>query len=299
MSAATILQTRGLSKRYGRVEVLRGLDLEVRGGEIYGFLGRNGAGKTTTIRILMGIIGGDGGALELFGSKVARPTRAQKRDIGYVSQEQHFYPWMTCARLGRFVAGFYPTWDEREFQRLLHVLYLPADRKVGDLSHGMRAKLALALALAHRPRMLILDEPTAGLDPAARREFLEIISREGRTAERTTFFSSHIIAEVEQIADRVGILEQGQLRYEGPLAELAATVRRVIFPLDADQTSSVNVPPGFDVLSNDQPRDGRRSLVLSAPPAQWETTAIDGAIIEALSLEDIFLALTIGRVAEL
>jgi len=289
-----VLKARGLTKKYGRVEVLRGLDLDVRASEIYGFLGRNGAGKTTTIRILMGIISGDDGAIELLGENRKRPSREQKRHIGYVSQEQHFYPWMTCARLGRFVAGFYPTWDEREFQRLLHVLYLPPDRKVGDLSHGMRAKLALALALAHRPRMLILDEPTAGLDPAARREFLEIISREGRAAERTTFFSSHIIAEVEQIADRVGILEQGRLRYEGPLAELAATVRRVFFPLEM-----VNVPPGFDVLSNDQPRDGRRSLVLHAPPALWDSTPIEGATIEPLSLEDIFLALTIGRVAEL
>jgi ABC-type multidrug transport system ATPase subunit len=194
---------------------------------VYGFLGRNGAGKTTTIRMLMGIIRPDGGTIELFGEPTRRTTIAQKRRIGYVSQGQFFYPWMTCRTLGRFVAGFYPAWDDAEFDRLLRVLDVPWDRKVSALSSGTRVKLALALALAHRPEVLILDEPTAGLDPVARREFLEMIGRQARTHHRTTLFSSHLVDEVERIADRVGIIHKGRLCYEGSIPTLRQMVRRI------------------------------------------------------------------------
>src|SRR5258705_11984621 len=199
-----VLSARGLKRAFGKVRAVDGLDLTVHAGEIYGFLGVNGAGKTTAIRLIMGIIKPDAGTLELLGEKTRRTTIRQKQSIGYVSQEQTFYPWMTCRALGRFVGGLYPTWDSREFERLLRVLDLPPDRKASQLSGGMRVKLALALALAPRPALLILDEPTSGLDPLARREFLEIIQRQSRDHRRTTFFSSHLIDEVERVADRVG-----------------------------------------------------------------------------------------------
>src|SRR5262245_25386800 len=170
--------------------------------------------------MLMGIIKADRGSMDLFGQATRRTTIAQKRRIGYVSQGQFFYPWMTCRRLGRFVGGFYPTWDPVEYERLLNVLDVPYDRKVSALSGGTRVKLALALALAHRPEMLILDEPTAGLDPVARREFLDMIGRQARMHRRTTLFSSHLVDEVERVADRVGIIHRGRLRYEGPIDAL-------------------------------------------------------------------------------
>lgn len=201
--------------------------MEVRQGEIYGFLGRNGAGKTSTIRMLMGVVRADSGEIELLDARGTRIGIPQKQRIGYVSQEQNFYPWMTCRGIGRFVSGFYPTWDASEFSRLLLMLDLPGDRKISHLSGGMRVKLALALALAHRPQILILDEPTSGLDPVARREFLEIIRRQSRAHGRTTFFSSHLIDEVERVADRVGIIHRGQLRYEGDVPRLQASVRKV------------------------------------------------------------------------
>jgi len=230
-----VLKISGLSHAFGKVRAVDQLDMTVREGEIYGFLGRNGAGKTTTIRMLMGILRPDSGNIELFGKAVRRTDMAEKRRIGYVSQDQYFYPWMTCLALGRFVSGFYPTWDTGEYDRLLKVLDLPEKRKVSALSSGMKIKLALALALAHRPAMLILDEPTSGLDPVTRREFLDMIRHQARTHQRTTFFSSHLIDEVERVADRIGIINKGRLYYEGDIQTLRNSVRRVRLQPEADE----------------------------------------------------------------
>jgi ABC-2 type transport system ATP-binding protein len=305
---APVLRTKGLTRSFGAVRAVDGLDLTVREGEVYGFLGVNGAGKTTTIRMLMGIIKPDAGDLELLGQRARRTTIRQKQSIGYVSQEQTFYPWMTCRALGRFVGGLYPTWDAAEFDRLLRVLELPPDRKASQLSGGMRVKLALALALAPRPALLILDEPTSGLDPVARREFLELIHRQARLHRRTTFFSSHLINEVERVADRIGIIHQGRMRYEGDLETLRASVRQIrlsdtppviaaapadpaLPPVIAPSASAAFVvPPEFELL-RDETRDGFRTLILQAPPEAWEALELEGAEVNRLSVEDIFIAL--------
>jgi ABC-2 type transport system ATP-binding protein len=300
-----VLRASGLKRSFGNVIAVDGLDLSVRAGEIYGFLGINGAGKTTTIRMFMGIIKPDSGAIELLGHQTRRTTVRQKQSIGYVSQEQNFYPWMTCRGLGRFVGGFYPTWDAQEFERLLRVLELPPDRKASQLSSGMRVKLALALALAPRPALLILDEPTSGLDPVARREFLEIIQRQSRDHGRTTFFSSHLVGEVERVADRVGIIHNGKMRYEGDLTTLRASIRQVTLPTSAspaersvDGAGAWTAPAGFAVL-REETHDGARSMVLSASPSTWDTFACAGAQVATLTLEDIFIALAGTAVANL
>src|SRR5215510_1609343 len=196
-----------LSVRYGRVRALDGLSLAVASGEIYGILGRNGAGKTTTLRVLMGIVGADGGTIELNGQPMKRVSVATKRRIGYVSQEQTYYPWMTPAQLGRFVAAFYPTWDRDEYARLLRVLDVPPDRRSIELSGGTRTKLGLALALAPRPPLLLLDEPTTGLDPVARREFNELVAPMVGGRGSTVFLSSPSVQEGQNTATRVGIIQ--------------------------------------------------------------------------------------------
>jgi len=286
----SVLEVRGLVRTYGAVRAVDGLDLTVRQGEIYGFLGRNGAGKTTTIRMLMGIIRPDRGTITLQGRSVRRPTVAQKRLIGYVAQEQHFYPWMTCEALGRFVGGFYPSWDAAEFRHLLEVFELPARRKVSQLSHGTRVKLALALAIAPRPPLLILDEPTAGLDPVARREFLEITRRHAHAAGQTVFFSSHLVEEVERVADRVGIIDRGRLVYEGGLDELRASVRGAA----VDPESPLDPPPPFRVL---RAAPGEPA-VLMAPPEAWDANPeLRERASQRLSLDDMFIAL-VGRMPE-
>jgi ABC-2 type transport system ATP-binding protein len=265
-----------LRVRYGRVHALDGLSLTVARGEVYGLLGRNGAGKTTTLRVLMGIVAADSGTIELFGEPMKRVSVATKRNIGYVSQEQNFYPWMTPAQLGRFVGAFYPTWDDAEYARLLHVLDVPPDRRSGILSGGTRTKLGLALALAPRPPLLLLDEPTAGLDPVARREFNDLVARMAAERGTTMFLSSHLVDEVEGIATRVGIVQAGRMSIEGRVDELRERVRRVRSAVPFEP------PSGFVRVRGD---------VWHADGLQWATAQWpEGTSVELLPLEEIFLA---------
>ena len=290
-----------LCVRFGRVRALDGLTLSVPAGEVYGFLGRNGAGKTTTLRALLGIIRPSSGAIELLGRRLRRVPVALKRRIGYVSQEQTFYPWMTGRQLGRFVAPFYPSWSDAEFTRLLTRLDVPADRRSVELSGGNRTKLALALALAPRPPLLLLDEPTTGLDPVARREFNDTVAALAAEHGTTVFFSSHLVAEVESIATRVGIVQAGRLCAEGRVADLRERVRVVdAAGVTTGETSSVtagdassvtasvtagagvDLPPGFTRV---------RGTVWQAEPERWaELEQSGGPVGQRLPLEEIFLA---------
>ncbi len=294
-----IIRLSNLRLRYGGVQALDGLSLTVPAGEIYGFLGRNGAGKTTTLRVLMGIVKPDGGSIELFGESMKKVSVAIKRRVGYVSQEQNFYPWMTARRLGRFASAFYPSWDEDGFQRLLVALDVAPDQRSIELSGGTRSKLALALALAPRPPLLLLDEPTTGLDPVARREFNDLVATMARDYGTTVFFSSHLVDEVESIATRVGIVQAGRMRIEGQVDELRRRVRLVRLPeisgTEADVLSGAApvsasfesrsdfiLPPGFSQIRGD---------VCEADAAAWESASWPaGTRIEPLSLEEIFLA---------
>ena len=223
------LTLRGIHKSYGELEVLKGLDLDVEEGTVYGFLGRNGAGKSTALRAVMGITYADSGDIELLGESLASDDPKARQQVGYVAQEQHFYDWMTSASIGRFVAGFYPSWDNAEYKRLIKLLEIPTGRKIRGFSGGNHAKLALALALATRPRLLLLDEPTAGMDAVARREFIDIVREQARNDRRTTLFSSHLIDEVERAADQVGVMDMGKMRFEGTLDDLRNCVRRYVY----------------------------------------------------------------------
>ena len=285
LAKPNLLEARGLMRHYGNVPAVDGVDLNVRSGEIYGFLGINGAGKTTTIRILMGIIAAESGSMRLLGETKRRTTIKQKRQIGYVSQGQNFYPWMTCRGLGRFVGSFYPTWDGQEFRRLLALFEIPETRRVSQLSGGMKAKLALAMAIAPRPEFLILDEPTAGLDPVARRDFMEIIVAQARQHRRTTFFSSHLIDEVERCADRIGIIHQGRMKFEGELSDLRTQIKRVTY---LDQPTEL--PNSFE-LWNERIVESKVSRVYRATADQWSQIALSNVdIAGSLSLEEIFIA---------
>lgn len=215
--AELVLQTQGLVRRFGRRAVIRGLDMAVPRGKVYGFLGRNGAGKTTTLRMILGILAPHAGTLTLEEQTVRRTSARMRRRIGYVSQHQHFYEWMRTDHLGRFVGAFYPTWDHARFRALLEQLGIERRQKVGQLSGGTRMKLAMALALAPRPPLLVLDEPTAGVDPVTRREVLDLLRQQADEHAQTVLFSTHHISEVERIGDRVGVLHEGTLAYEGPL----------------------------------------------------------------------------------
>ena len=288
---------RGLVKRYGTVEALRGLDLTVEPGRVYGFLGRNGAGKSTALRIIMGITQATSGDVELFGRRQRGEDTAARRRIGYVAQEQSFYGWMTPLRLGAFVRGFYPTWDGAEYERLLTLLDVPRERRIQTFSGGTHAKLALALALAHRPELLVLDEPTAGMDAVARREFLELVQSQARRSGRTTLFSSHLIDEVELAADTVGIIDGGRMLWQGPTAALQSQVRCLRYRGPADAA-----PPLPELLAaeparlrvlEDRSDDRGRTVMVSGEPEVLEAleATAPGWQVVVPSLEDAFVAL--------
>jgi ABC-2 type transport system ATP-binding protein len=301
------LELQQIQKHYGDLSVLRSLNMTVNEGEIYGFLGRNGAGKSTALRIIMGITQADDGEVRLFGQSMKASDPVPRQQIGYVAQEQHFYGWMTALRIGRFVAGFYPTWDDADYRRLLHALEVPTDRKIQGFSGGMHAKLALCLALASKPKLLLLDEPTAGMDAIARREFLDIVRDDAVRAHRTTLFSSHLIDEVEQAADKVGILDDGVMRFEGSLRTLQQSVKRYVraeIDGSANADSSNDLPMYDAQVLHDQTGDGRREVTLqfpvgNLPSADGHRLAdTNGWQVEQPSLEDIFIAM-VGKTFQL
>lgn len=302
---SAVIEFADVSKHFGKLTVLNGLSLEVSAGEVFGFLGRNGAGKSTAIRVLMGITAADAGEVHLFGQPVSPKHVGVRRRVGYVAQEQNMYPWMSPRALGRFVRGFYPTWDDARWRELNERFDLPPRRRLGTFSGGMKAKLALALALSSRPELLVLDEPTAGMDPVARREFLDLVRGETQRDGVTTFFSTHLIDEIEAIASRIAIVEGGRTVYQGALAPLAA--RMVAYSIAEEDDSPGAMPGPFAeehlTLLDEAVRGGRRHLVMMLPEsaltslgaAQFSPTLNAGWRSDNLSLEDVFVALVGNR----
>jgi len=266
-----VIETTGLCKRYGgsqgqgEIDALRGLDLEVPAGSICGFLGRNGAGKTTTIKVLLGMAHPSSGSARVFGL----PTDAQDASMairgrtGFVSEEKDLYGYMTVEETTRFTASFFPRCRADLEKRYLRAFELPAQRKVKALSRGMRTKLALLLALCRGAELLILDEPTSGLDPAMSEEVLQALVQHVASEELTVFFSSHQIAEVDQIADRVVIIHRGRAVVAGALDDLRENFRRVQFVFDGEAPKTDFRAPGVERVW----RDGRVLTVLSSAGA--------------------------------
>jgi ABC-2 type transport system ATP-binding protein len=233
---AFVIETADLRKNYDGVEAVRGLSLQVPMGSIYGFLGRNGAGKTTTIKVLMGLVRPTSGHARVFGlaADAPEPSVDIRRRTGFVSEEKDLIEYMTVEEIIRFTAAFYPRWRRELEQRYLRRFELPVDRRVKALSRGMRTKLALLLALARGADLLVLDEPTSGLDPAVAEEVLQALVAHVAGEEMTVFFSSHQIAEVDQIADRVAIIDRGRAVVSGALDDLRQNFRRIHLVFDGD-----------------------------------------------------------------
>ena len=234
MNNPFVIETTDLRKRYDGVDALRGLTLQVPRGAIYGFMGRNGAGKTTTIKVLLGMAQRAGGQARVFGLDPGAPDASVeiRRRIGFVSDEKDLYDYMTVADMIRFTAPFFPRWRADVEQRYLRTFDLPPDRKVKALSRGMRTKLALLLALSRGAELLVLDEPTSGLDPAVTEEVLQALVRHVASEEMTVFFSSHQVAEVDQIADHITIIDRGRAVVTGPLEDLRENHRRIQLVFD-------------------------------------------------------------------
>ena len=291
-SVAAIRVT-GLVKHFGSVEAVRGIDLDVRPGEVFGFVGPNGAGKSTTIRCLLDLIRPTSGAVEVLGQQPRRDGVEVRGRIGYVPGELRLPERMTTrqlvASIGRLRGGL----DEASVDSIAGRLQIDLDRPTRDLSSGNRRKVALLLAFAPRPDLLILDEPTSGLDPLMQHEFLAMV-REARDAGSTVFLSSHVLSEVQRAADRVAVLRAGRIVIQGTVDELRGRARQRIEVWFADDVdpSEIRATPGLV----DPVVEGRRlAATLSGPVdpvlAVLARHSIASLVMEEPNLEDAFLDL--------
>jgi ABC-2 type transport system ATP-binding protein len=221
-----VIHVNHVTKRFGRHKAVDNVSFEVPPGCVFALLGENGAGKTTLVRMMMGLLAPDAGGISVFGLDSAKRGEQIRRRVGYVPERPTLYEWMTAAEIGWFTAGFYGGRFEQHFRNLIDKYGVPFERKINQMSKGMRAKVSLSLAMAHQPELLVLDEPTSGLDTLVRREFLESmvdLAAEGRTV----LLSSHLIGEVERVADYVAIVRDGQLLVIEQLDHLKRTTREL------------------------------------------------------------------------
>ena len=295
MAEHLVVETIGLKKSYDGVEALRGLSLAVPAGSICGFLGRNGAGKTTTIKILMGMAHATGGQARVFGLSAASAQECVeiRRRTGFVSEEKDLYGSMTVEEMIRFTSAFFPRWRKDLQKRYVQSFELPRDRKVKSLSRGMRTKLFLLLALCRGAELLVLDEPTSGLDPAAAQDVLRILVSQVADENTTVLFSSHQIAEVEQIADRVVIIHRGRAVVAGDLEDLRASFSRIQVVFDRETPDATFQSSGITRVQ----RSGRMLTILSSGGTEAianEVRALHPVSVDVtpVTLKEIFLEST-------
>jgi len=238
-----IIQTSDLHKAYGRHDALRGLNLTVPDGSAFALIGANGAGKTTTIRVLLNLLAPSAGTATVLGVDSRRLSRLELTQIGYVSENQRMPGRLTVSQYLAHLRAFYANWDGELERSILTELRLPPERKIGDLSHGMRMKMALACALPFRPKLLVLDEPFSGLDPLVRDEFM------GRLLEQagamTVLISTHELADIEDVATDVAFLDNGTLLFQESMSDLTGRVRRVQIVLSQEATEPLQAPPSW------------------------------------------------------
>jgi ABC-2 type transport system ATP-binding protein len=215
-----VIEVRGLSRRFGAVQALADVNLSVPAGVVFGLVGVNGSGKTTLIKHVMGLLRAQSGSVRVFGlDPVADPVGVLAR-VGYLSEDNDLPGWMRVGELVRYTAAFYPSWDARYAEELCRQFGLSADARVGELSRGQRARAGLVVALAHRPALLVLDEPSSGLDPVVRRDILGAIVRTVADEGRTVLFSSHLLDEVERVADHLVMIHAGRVVLSAPPDEV-------------------------------------------------------------------------------
>jgi ABC-2 type transport system ATP-binding protein len=289
------IMTERLTKYYGARCVVNCLDLRVPVGTVYGFLGRNGAGKSTTIKMLLGMVQPNYGTVELLGHEVsALPSEVRGR-IAYLAEGHPLYGWMTVAEAARFGRSFHrDRWNQRLLDQILDHFEIPSRSKLRRLSNGQRANVALALAIAPDPDLLILDDPTLGLDTVARRDFLmsmiHLVQRQGRTI----LFSSHILADVERVADRIGILVDGVLRVDCPTDHFKESVNKLVlefagrppaFPGCSGLVQVWEVGHRLELVIVNFGAE-QRQVIESLAPLAWD--------VVSLNLEDAFVDYTRG-----
>lgn len=284
-----------ISRRFGRQEVLRDVSFEVMPGQTFAFLGRNGAGKTTTIRMLLGLLAPDDGLVRVLGLNPTKHELEVRRRVGYLAEDQTMFGWMTVEELIRFVAPFYPSWDHALAGRYTRQFDLPLRTKIKRLSKGENVRLGLLLALAHRPELVILDDPALGLDPIMRKEFNRDLVTHLQGEGRTVFYSSHLLYEVEPVADAVAILDRGTIVKQATTERLRADVKRIVLaPSVFYQHRS-----SFSVLDMEHRGEETAVVVDNGPTALAALEAAGEAHRTFdLNLDEIFEAYVAGHVGD-
>jgi ABC-2 type transport system ATP-binding protein len=237
------IHTRGLVKQFGKMEVLRGIDLDVPEGAIYALMGTNGAGKTTMIKVLMNILRATGGDARVLGIASSELAGKGFNRIAYVSENQELPDGMTVGGMLDYMRPFYPQWDRALEAQLVRQFNLPLDRKLKHLSRGMKMKAAFASSLAYRPSLIVLDEPFSGLDPLVRDELIEGLLE--RAPETTIFLSSHDLAEIESFASHVGFLENGRMLFSDEMAVLSERFREMTVTLAGPAPLPTQLPSAW------------------------------------------------------
>ncbi len=289
-----VLETKGLTKYYGSTLAVDHMDLQIPRGCICGFVGRNGAGKTTAIKLMLGLLNPTAGSSRLLGCDSSALTSAIRQRIGYVTEGHRLFRWMTIAGLEKFQRSFFPKqWDDKFFADMIEYLNLPKKKKIKHLSNGQRAQVSLALALAPNPELLIMDDPTLGLDAAIRRQFLEgmieLIMRQGRTV----LFSSHILGDVERVSDRIVVIDKGVLKANCSLEQFQKAIKKVILSFVDSVPDDVNI----DGLLHCKRSEKQLELTLidtdDEKISEWAKSAgADNYHIVKMNLEDQFIEFT-------
>ena len=282
------VEIRGLEKVYPSFH-LGPLDMTVPPGAIYGFVGPNGSGKTTTIDLIFGMGARDAGSIRVMGLDHVEDEVAVKRQTAYVGPDLFYQPWGRVGSVIQFVRGFYPTWDHAYCERLMAALEIGANDRVRTLSFGARIKLSLLLALAWRPKLLVLDEPTVGLDAVSKQAIFAELLAAVQEEERTVLISSHGLADVERFADHLGMIKNGRLIVEGSTTEVIGRFRMVDFR--AADASRVADQPGVFVQRRD---DQRWRVLLDLQRSSLDRLRSLGVTPLAdapVTLEELFVAL--------
>ncbi len=293
MSDAIVIER--LTKHYATRRVVDSVSLRIPAGCVYGFLGRNGAGKSTLIKMLLGMVQSDAGQAWLLGENSGELRPATRARIAYLAEGHPLYRWMSVGEAVRFTRGFYDTWQQSFLDRILDHFAISARAKIGRLSNGQRAQVSLALALAPDPQLLILDDPTLGIDTVVRRDFLESMIHLIQRSGRTILFSSHILGDVERVADRIGIMADGVLRVDCPTEQFKSSLRRVVLEF----VGSVPRFPACPGLVSQRQVGGKLELTVVGYGAEHAALAeslgaIDVEVLE-MNLEDAFIAYTRGE----
>lgn len=286
----SVIEVRDLSRKFGRTEALRNMSLTVERGSVFGLVGENGAGKTTLIKHLLGLLKPQRGSVSVFGCDPVDDPVAVLGRIGYLSEERDLPDWMRISQLMSYSQAFYPKWDEGFAEELRDMFELDPQQRIRGLSRGQRARAGLLIALAHRPDLLLLDEPSSGLDPTVRRDILGAIIRTVSDEGRTVVFSSHLLDEVERVADTVAVIDRGQMVLSNRLDEVVASHQCLTLQFESALAQPPDLPGALSVKGA-----GREWTVVCNGQVDLlrESATQAGAVVveeRTPSLEEVFVA---------